>query len=282
MDANATNDEQTALWNGPAGHAWVASQALLDQMFQPFEALLVDTLPASASGVLDVGCGTGSTTLAAARRLGSRGPCVGIDLSGPMIALARERAAREGSSASFIEDSAETHAFEPATFDALISRFGVMFFGNAVAAFQNLRRSAKPGAALHFISWRSASENAFMTTAERVAAPRLPDMPARRLDPDAPGQFALALAPRIHDLLAQSGWTEPDLRPIDVPCTFPERELDHYIARLGPLGVFLQNVDDATRRAVLAEVRAAFAPYLRGEQVCFTAACWSIRARAAG
>lgn len=278
MDAEEMRDEQTALWNGPAGHAWVESQALLDQMYQPFEDLLVDTLPASARAVLDVGCGTGGTTLAAARRVGARGRCVGIDISEPMIALARERAAREGSTATFIRGGAQTHAFEPASFDALISRFGVMFFDDSVAAFRNMRESAKPGAALHFITWRTVEENRFMTTAERVAAPRLPSMPVRRLDPDAPGQFAFAMESRIRDVLAQSGWREPDIRPIDVPCTFPEPALGHYVARLGPLGVFLQTVDDETRRTVLTEVRAAFEPYVHGPQVCFNAACWSIRA----
>ena len=140
--------------------------------------------------VLDVGCGTGSTTLAVARLLGAKGRCTGIDISEPMIAAARARAEREGTPASFIRADAQTHAFEPASFDMIISRFGVMFFDDSVRAFANLRRAARDDAELRFIAWRSAAENPFMTTAERAAAPLLPNLPARR--PDAPGQFAFA------------------------------------------------------------------------------------------
>ena len=110
-----TDDEQTTLWNGPAGRAWVETQELLDQMFKPFEDLLVEAVSAGSGGrVLDVGCGTGSTTLAVARRLGAKGRCIGIDISDPMIAAARARAEREGTPASFIRANAQTHAFEPA------------------------------------------------------------------------------------------------------------------------------------------------------------------------
>jgi SAM-dependent methyltransferase len=91
-----TDDEQTRLWNGVAGRAWVEEQELLDQMFKPFEALLVEAVSASSRRrVLDVGCGTGSTTLAVARLLGAKGRCIGIDISDPMIAAAQARAERE-------------------------------------------------------------------------------------------------------------------------------------------------------------------------------------------
>ena len=107
-----------------------------------------------------------------------------------MIAVARARAAEEGSAATFISADAETHRFEPPTFDTIVSRFGVMFFGDPVRAFTNLRLAASKDAALTCIVWRSAAENPFMTTAERAAAPLLPDIPPRRTD--GPGQFAWA------------------------------------------------------------------------------------------
>ena len=133
-----------ALWNGPAGRAWVEAQELLDQVFKPFEDLLVEAVCAGSGGrVLDVGCGTGSTTLAVARLLGAKGRCIGIDISEPMIAAARARAEREGTPASFIRANAQSHAFEPASFDMIISRFGVMFFDDSVRAFANLRRAAR-------------------------------------------------------------------------------------------------------------------------------------------
>lgn len=272
-------DEQTKRWNGPAGHAWVEMQELLDSMLKPLEGLLVEAVSAGdGRRVLDVGCGTGSTTLAVARLLGAQGRCVGIDISDPMLAAARARAEREGTPASFIRADAQTHAFEPASFDMIISRFGVMFFDDSVRAFANLRRAAEDGAQLRFIAWRGPSENPFMTTAERAAAPLLPNIPARR--PDAPGQFAFADSRRVSRILEESGWAELDIRPIDVACTLPEKELIRYLTRLGPLGLILHETDDRTRTQVIETARAAFEPYVHGAEVRFTAACWMVSARA--
>lgn len=280
MDAtHQTDNEQTRLWNGLAGRAWVNAQELLDQMLKPFEDLLVEAVSAGSGGrVLDVGCGTGSTTLAIAQLPGAKGRCIGIDISDPMITAARARAEQECTPASFICANAQTHAFEPASFDMIISRFGVMFFEDAVRAFANLRRAARSGAELHFIAWRSAAENLFMTTAERAAAPLLPNLPARRLD--APGQFAFADGRRVYTILEESGWAEIDIRPIDVACTLPEKELVRYLTRLGPVGLILQEADDRTRTQVIEMARAAFAPYVHGTEVRFTAACWMVGARA--
>jgi SAM-dependent methyltransferase len=274
-----SDDEQSTLWNGPAGRAWVDAQESLDQMLQPFEDLLVEAVAAGSGGrVLDVGCGTGSTTLAVARRLGAKGRCTGIDISEPTIAAARVRAERERAPASFIRANAQTHAFEPASFDMIISRFGVMFFDDPVRAFANLRRAASADAELRFVAWRSAAENPFMTTAERAAAPLLPNLPARR--PDAPGQFAFADRHRVYTILEESGWTEIEIRPIDVACTLPEEQLVRYLTRLGPVGLILHEADDRTRTQVIETVRAAFGPYVHGTEVRFTAACWMVGARA--
>jgi SAM-dependent methyltransferase len=265
-------DDQVALWNGPAGQAWVDKQALLDRLLQPFEDLLVDVAPGGPG--LDVGCGTGSTTLALARRLG--GEVTGIDLSEPMIALARERARGEAAPPTFVVGDAQTYRFEPARFATIISRFGVMFFDDPVRAFTNLRDAAAPAAHLRFVAWRSPAENPFMTTAERAAAPLLPALPPRR--PDGPGQFAFADADRVRRILADAGWADVDVAPIDVPCALPEPELVPYITRLGPVGRVLHDADDATRARVVAAVRAAFEPFVHGAEVRFTSACWLVRA----
>jgi len=277
---HTTDDDQAARWNGPAGHAWVDAQAVLDATLQPFEDLLVEAVVAAGGHhVLDVGCGTGATTLAVARRLGVEGRCVGIDISEPVIAAARARAEREGTPVRFICADAQDHAFEPAAFDAIISRFGVMFFNDFVRAFANLRRAATDDAALRCIVWRSAEENPFMTTAERAAAPYLPNLPARQ--PDAPGQFGLADPGRLQRILEQSGWAGIDIQPIDVTCTLPESELVGYFTRLGPVGLVLPEADEPTRARVIEAVRPAFDAYVHGPEVRFTAACWMVGARAA-
>jgi SAM-dependent methyltransferase len=280
---NATQQpgsDQAALWNGGAASAWVDKQELIDRMFKPLEQRLLEAVKAAGPHrVLDVGCGTGGTTLAAARLLGAKGHCTGADISAPMIAVARARAEREGAPASFICGDVQRHAFEPASFDMIISRFGVMFFDDPVAAFANLRQAATSDAQLRVIAWRSGAENPFMTTAERAAAPMLPNLPARRQG--GPGQFAFADRERVAAILSESGWTGIDIQPLDVECTLPERELRGYIARLGPVGLALQDTDEHTRARVVDAVRAAFEPFVHADEVVYTAACWMVSARAA-
>lgn len=273
------NAEQSAMWNGGAGRGWVEAQESLDRLLAPFEKQLVEAVTdQGATRVLDIGCGTGSTTLAIARSLGSNGTAVGLDISEPMIALAKRRASLQNDAPRFICADAQTHAFEPASFDMIVSRFGVMFFDDSVRAFANLRRAATPGAALHAIVWRAAADNPFMTAAERAAAPFVPQIPARKAD--EPGQFAFADRERVHSLLAESGWSQIEIEPLDIECTLPEHELDDYIARLGPLGRVLQQQDAHTREGIIRAVRGAFEPYVHGREVRFTAACWTVRARA--
>ncbi len=272
------NEEQATLWNGSAGRAWIEVQPLLDEVLKPFEDLLVQAVAAkSVRCVLDVGCGTGATSLAVARLLGVNGHCIGVDISEPMIAAARARAARDGSTASFICDDAQTRPFEPASFNSIISRFGVMFFADPVGAFANLRRAATDDAELCFLAWRSPGENPFMTTAERAAAPLLPSIPPR--EPDTPGQFAFADSGRVARILEESGWAEIDIQPVECPCAIPEKELVHYFTQLGPLARVLHEADEQTRSRIIAKVRAAFDPYVQADEVRFNAACWRVSAR---
>lgn len=271
-------DEQAALWNGEAGRAWIDVQPVLDALFKPFEDQLVEAVRAgSARRVLDVGCGTGATTLAIARALGTGGGCTGIDISEPMLALARARAERERVPALFIHGDAETAVFEPGGCDMIVSRFGVMFFADFARAFTNLRQAGRAGAQLRLVAWRSPAENPFMTTAERAAAPLLPNIPPRRSD--APGQFALGDRAHVESILSQSGWAGLDVQPLDVPLTLAEKDLNLYLTRLGPLGRRLAQTDEDTRSRVLGEVRQAFEPYVHGDEVRFQAACWMISAR---
>jgi ubiquinone/menaquinone biosynthesis C-methylase UbiE len=265
-------------WTGTATCAWVESQALLDRVLQPYEDILVAAVSAAGAGhVLDIGCGTGSTTRALARLLGHAGRCLGNDISEQMIEAARVLAEREGSRASFICADAQTHAFEPAAFDMIVSRFGTMFFDDSVLAFANLRRAAKSNGELQFIAWRGPQENPFMTAAERAAAPLLPNLPARK--PDEAGQFAFADASRVRAILEKSGWREIDLKPIDVPCTLPESELAGYATRFGPVGRALQEADAQVRAQVAPVVRAAFEPFVVGAEARFVGACWLVSAR---
>jgi len=278
-DTNRVRDDQHQLWNGPGAEAWIDNRDILDAMFHPFEAILVAAVRAAGAGrVLDLGCGTGSTSLAIADDLGAEGSVLGLDISAPMIAVAEARAAAAGSAARFLAADAATHDFAAADFDMIVSRFGVMFFADPVAAFANLHRATRPGAGTFLVAWRGPSDNPFMTTAERAAAPLMPDFPTRRSG--GPGQFGFADADHVRGILGAAGWSTVDIAPLDVAGAFPAADLDRYVTGLGPLGLALRDADAGLRARVTDAVAAAFAPHVTGGEVRFNAACWAIRARA--
>ena len=256
-------------------------QATLDEMFGPIEHFLVGeavaAAPARDAGVLDVGCGTGATTLAIAEALGARARSVtGVDVSESMIAMARQRAAAVGSAARFLAADAATHRFDDAA-DLVVSRFGVMFFDDPVAAFTNLREATRPGAALRAVVWRDASENPFMTQGEQAAA-GLIDLPERPAE--GPGQFAMADPARTDAMLEAAGWTSVDIRAVDFDCSFPEADFERYLGVMGHLGRALAGRPEEDVARVVKAIRPAFNRFVTGGRVEFTAACWVLAAHA--
>lgn len=265
---------QSALWNSTGATAWIDMREPLDQMFQEIETQLVAGV-APGQHVLDVGCGTGGTTLALARKTGR---ATGIDISAPMIAVAQARADEEGTAAQFASADAGQADIGEAVYDAIVSRFGVMFFDDPVAAFANLRRAARVGAVLRFFAWRAPEENPYMTAAEQAVAALLPPQPPR--PPDGPGQFSFASGERVRHILASAGWQGIQLKRSDVPCAFPRRDLERYATLMGPVGRVLPQLDAAARDAIVAQAVAAFAPFVDGDTVRYTAACWDVTATA--
>ncbi|MFC4313526.1 class I SAM-dependent methyltransferase [Steroidobacter flavus] len=278
-ETREVNQDQVALWNEASGRTWVEMQQVLDRMLAPFEVPLLDAaFPGQGGQVLDIGCGAGATTLAMAQRLGASGRCVGADISEPLLTAAKARAAAEGiNTAMFVQADAQTHAFDPHSFDAVISRFGVMFFDDSEAAFKNIRRAVRPGGKLAFVAWRSPAQNPFMTTAKRAAEPLLTNMPAP--DPNAPGQFAFADGDRVRRILEASGWSDITLERLDVEGTADEAELLAYVTKLGPVGLALREMNDETLRARVTEVvHAAFRPYIKNGVARFGMATWRVTA----
>jgi SAM-dependent methyltransferase len=278
----AASDEQTnelaALWNGAMGRGWVEMQSVMDDVLRPMETVLVDAVAAArGTRVLDVGCGAGATTVAIAKRLGDGVSCTGVDISEPLVDAARSRARSAGVDVRFVLADAQRHRFEAEAFDTVVSRFGVMFFDDPGAAFANLRSATSDGGALRALTWRSPAENPFMTTAERAAAPFV-ELPPR--DPDAPGQFALADPDRVNTVLEEGGWCDIDLEPMDIPCSFSAEHLDRWLANLGPIGRLVAGLDAPTAEQVLTAARSALDVFVDDGVVRFTAACWSVRARA--
>jgi SAM-dependent methyltransferase len=270
-------DDQATLWNGAMGQTWVEMARVTDQLFEPLTAPLLEAAGAGASALLDVGCGAGFATLALARELGPGTRTVGADISGPLLLAARDRADAAGVPIDFVLADAQTFDFEPASFDLIVSRLGVMFFVDPVAAFANLRRAATDSARLRFICWRDPAENPFMTLTARATKDLL-DLPARV--PNAPGPYGLADPERTRGILTGAGWSGVEARPFDAVCAMPAGELMTFLTRIGPLRDALAEADDELREKVLEAVRAAAAPYVDGDRVSFEAALWVVDAAA--
>lgn len=274
------NHDQAARWNDQSGRTWTELRDLIDTVLAPCIPPIVREIgPIDGGRALDVGCGAGALTLATAKLTGPRGSCLGVDISAPLIEAAKARAERDGvSMAGFLEADAQVHPFDAGSFDAIVSRFGVMFFEDPVAAFRNLRRAARPGAKLACMAWRSPAENAFMTAAARAAAAGLPGFPPQTQN--GPGQFGFADDAFVRTILQESGWQTIAIRSVDVPCRMPRRDLMTYATRMGPLGAVFPLLDDETKAELAPKIEAAFDPFVQGEEVNFIAACWMITARA--
>jgi SAM-dependent methyltransferase len=184
------NVDQVEYWNSAVGDTWARMQARLDAAFTPATAALLSmAAPRLGEDVLDIGCGTGETTLALAAAVGDEGSATGLDISEALLARARERAEAGLSEALFINADAATFADE-AGFDLIVSRFGVMFFDDPSAAFANLHKLTAPGGRLCFACWQPAVLNLWATLPMQVLADVLP--PQTPADPHAPGPFAFA------------------------------------------------------------------------------------------
>ena len=236
--------------------------------------------PIEGRRVIDIGCGCGQTSAALARRVGPQGQVLGIDISAPMLRVAADRAARAGlANLRFLESDAQTHGFEAGAWDAVFSRFGVMFFSDPVAAFANIRTALAPGGRLAFVCWRAMGENPMMTAPLEAVIPLLPEPPAPPADPFAPGPFAFADRERLAGILSRAGFGEITIRPHDQPITqgTVEEALETSM-RIGPLGAIVRDHPDLRARVTDA-LRGALARHATDAGVFFDSATWIVTAR---
>jgi SAM-dependent methyltransferase len=203
------NEKNRAHWN-QSGVTWVAHQRTFDRVLEPIADLLLDAAaPGAGDRVLDVGCGAGTTALAAV----GRGAIVhGIDISDSMVDAARMRVP----SATFDVVDAQTDPLG-GPFDSVISRFGVMFFDDPVAAFANIARHVEPGGRMTFVCWNDQARSTAAWAGAEVLRAALPSPPPP-LAADAPGPFALADAQRTEQLLATAGWADISISAHELPC----------------------------------------------------------------
>ena len=277
------NETMKETWERESGPGWVRREARYDGMLAPWAALL-DEAAAVAPGerALDVGCGFGTTALDAAARTGPEGAVLGVDLSTAMVERARERAAAAGlGHARFAVADAQTDDVG-AGHDVVVSRFGIMFFEDPVAAFAHLAEATRPGGRLAALAWTAGAEQEWVTGVLGAALAHVP--PPDLGAPGAPGPFALADADRSRTILTEAGWSDVALdrhtrTQLYAGTTSLDEAMD-YTATGGPGRALLAGApDDATRARALAAVREFLAARATPEGFPITGTAWLLTAR---
>jgi SAM-dependent methyltransferase len=279
-DPDTLHRDQVDYWNGTGGENWVAQQAQTDLMLAPVgDILLAHAGIAPGARVLDLGCGCGTTTESLARLVGPAGQVIGFDVSKPMLDVAARRLANRNNVILICADAA-THDFTPASVDTLVSRFGVMFFGDPRAAFAHFGRVVKPGGRLVFTSWQKIDENPWMHIPLHAAYAHVPRLP--KPGPDDPGPFSFADTTRVTDILTTSGFRDIQFTPRSLPLDIAGgRGLEDAVeqaAHIGATSRALHDQPETARRAALNAVREALRPYATPTGVLLKGSLWVVEA----
>jgi SAM-dependent methyltransferase len=229
--------------------------------------------------VLDVGCGNGATTRAAAR-VAARGSALGLDLSEAMVEHARELAVEEDvANVTFEAADVQTCRFD-AEFDCAISRFGVMFFDDPVAAFANVRSALRDGGRAAFVVWQEMLANDWMLV---PTAALLQHVEFPTSEPGAPGPFALADSDRVRSIFADAGLRDVAIDPFTARVLVGGRgTLDEAVAFMRNTGIAHGLLDDQpseVQQQALASMRTALEPHLTDDGVRLGGAAWLVTAR---
>ncbi|WP_267354047.1 MULTISPECIES: methyltransferase domain-containing protein [unclassified Methylobacterium] len=274
---------QVEYWNGEVGTRWARNQAVLDAMFEPLtEALFERAGLNPGATALDIGCGSGATTVEAARRVGAAGRVTGADISAPLLAVARARVGGEAP-VSFVE--ADVEQADLGTFDAALSRFGVMFFPDSLRAFANIRRMLRPAGQLTFLCWRTLSENLWVQVPREAVLPLLPEVPPPPA-PDTPGPFRFADADGLGALLRNAGFGTVSCAALDRDVILGRGDTDaeaaaaaaHVALNLGPTSHLVREAEPDLRARAEAAVTEALIRHASGGAVRLRAACWLVQA----
>jgi ubiquinone/menaquinone biosynthesis C-methylase UbiE len=274
------NADQIAYWNGPGGQRWSDRQATQDILLAPVSQILIEHARARVGErVLDVGCGCGATTIAWAERVAPSGFVLGIDISEPMLARARELAPK-GLPLNFVLADATVYPFDPQDFDLLVSRFGVMFFAEPAVSFANLRRAMRPQARVTFVCWRDPRENPWMTMPLQAVYQHVPKLP--KPEPEDPGPFAFASEERVRRILTAAGYRDIALERSDLSIDIANgRGLEGAVdtaMHVGPANRALEGHPPEVRAAATNSVRELLAPHVRGKSLPLAGSIWVVTA----
>ena len=258
----ADNSEQIAEWNGVLGQRWVAMQREIDRIVVPFgDAALKAAAPQPGERVIDIGCGCGDTSIEIARIVGEAGTVLGIDVSQPMLEVARSRGALDNCANLAFRDGDASEAGLPANTDLLFSRFGVMFFSHPSQAFSHLRESLRTGGRCVFVCWRAPRDNPWAMAPLSAARTAL-DVTQAPTDPNAPGPFAFADEGRLRTILSSAGFGAIDIQRFDAAIALgaTPRSAAEFAVQMGPAARFVREVGAEHVPVILEAVERSFAP----------------------
>ena len=254
------NTDQAEYWSRVAPE-WIEAEDRLEEIGGPPGQMAMDRLGVAAGQrVVDLGCGSGRTTLELASRVGPDGQVLGVDISPGMVARGRERARGAGlQNVEFLHADVQVNDLGQSRFDAAYSRFGIMFFADPTAAFSNVRRSLRPGGVLSFVCWQSVFDNEWLLIPGAAVASvlgSLPPMPG----PNEPGPFSLADPDRVRSILDAAGFRGIDVVPHSDSLVITEQRIPEVAltsTRVGAVRELLREADDVTRERVLRAIEDA-------------------------
>jgi ubiquinone/menaquinone biosynthesis C-methylase UbiE len=276
------NADQIAYWNGPGGQHWTDRQQAQDTLLAPVSDILIDRAKArTGERIIDAGCGCGATAIAFAQKVGPTGHVLGIDISAPMLARARQ-IAPAGLPVDFVLADATVYRFDQSSFDLLVSRFGVMFFAEPAVSFANLRGALRPSGRLAFACWREPRDNPWLMMPLQAVYKHAPKLP--QLGPEDPGPFAFASEARVNRILSEAGFAGIKMERCDL-------SLDVAIGRgfeaavetaleIGPASRALAEQPPDVVAAATDSIREALTPFVRGKSVLLGGSIWIVTARA--
>ena len=276
------NADQIAYWNGPGGQRWAERQAAQDILLRPVLDILIDRAkPEAGERIIDVGCGSGASSMAFAHKVAPSGHVLGVDVSGPMLARARQSALAD-LPVEFVLADATVYPLEPARFDLLASRFGVMFFADPALSFTNMRKALKPSGRVAFACWREPRENPFFMAPLMAAYKHVPKLPQQ--GPEDPGPFAFASEERVRRILGAAGFAGIEMEACNLALDAAiGGGLDGALQsalEIGPVSRALEGQPEDVRAAVAQSIREALTPYAKGDAVLLPASIWIVTARA--
>ncbi len=276
------NSEQIAEWNGALGQRWVTMQREFDRIVVPFgDGALKVAAPQPGERVIDIGCGCGDTSMEIARIVGKAGAVLGIDVSTPMLEVARSRSALIDCAHLAFREGDASEASLPTNTDLLFSRFGVMFFSQPTQALSHLRRSLRAGGRCVFVCWRAPRDNAWAMVPLSAARAAMGVTPAPA-DPNAPGPFAFADEQRLRAILSGAGFGAVDVQRFDaaLPIGATPRSAAEAAVQIGPASRFVREAGIEHLPIIVDAVERALGPFAAADgRVSLSGSTWIVSVR---